>query len=755
MVEDRYRDLPSVLSTFRPASALVLRCAVLLFIGILSTELMPVVYAQEASELRDVQVPANEEGGATGEGQSSTGEQESPADEGEAEEPFISLELSPNPVGRGDRFTLTMIMPEEETESIEIDEPELPDAFSVIGGPYIRPLYEIDKEGNRIKQSRVRYVLVSRESGRFEIGSYRFSSSSGEYLSEPVLMEIGLYRDRSLIVPPDISWNIEEEEVYVGQNVVWILEAEGLKDIRIFEDVTVTPPDEGFFEPVDGVGTIVRYRLGGATLYREPVAEYLYTPSVPATVSVPRGLVGFDGLRIQSNSPDIEVRSLPEEVEEYGAVGRFEVVTELDKNSIRVGESLEYRVSIRGTGNLNYLSLPEPEMEGWTIISEEEEESFEAGEDGYSGYRRKIYTISPDERGVKQIRVSAFRALDPLSDTIYRLGGDVSRVEVMGARSEGASAGGDEDSFPFSPMEVKRSEKDAAAPLYTDYLQYLWLLPGPLVFLFFLVLRRRKWGGVLAALLLLSFSSAALQDNSAYAEEGMRAYKAGEWDRAYSSFRLLLEENEYCPEAAYNLALTAYRMGRVGETVFFARSAIDGQPAEQEYRRFLSYIEQEHDLPQHGLFPWPIHPDFILVMLVLALNFAAFIGVIYLFTGKNGFFILAMLLFVFSIALASALGYSSHSRARRVAVAVASDVEVKTIPKNDSSNVFLLREGESAEILGESEPFLFIKTVLGRRGWVRSELVGRVGADYEETFSRIERGRGQNGFRRDFQSMGE
>jgi hypothetical protein len=106
-----------------------------------------------------------------------------------------------------------------------------------------------------------------------------------------------------------------------------------------------------------------------------------------------------------------------------------------------------------------------------------------------------------------------------------------------------------------------------------------------------------------------------------------------------------------------------------------------------------------------------------------------------------------MLLFVVSIALGSALAYSVHSRTREVAVALTEDVAVKTIPRTTSSRAFVLKEGESAYILGRSEPFLFVRTVLGRRGWVREEQVGLVGVPYEEIFRRLDTSRRSDGFR--------
>jgi len=642
------------------------------------------------------------------------------------------------------------LVPSEETGDIEVERPELPEQFSRIGGPYIRPVHEIDEGGRRVKKSRISFVYTSGESGRFELGSYLVETDGQRYETKPTLVEIGLYRNRELIVPPDVSWNIQKERAYVGENVIWILEAEGLRDIRIFEQVDIDSPEEGFFEPVDGIGAIVRYSLGGTNLYREPVVEYLFTPSAPGTVRVPRGLVAYEGLRIQSDRPVLEVTPLPEEVDEYGIVGDFELAASIDREQIRVGENILLRTVIRGTGNLNYLRLPSPELEGWTIVSEEESESYEAGPDGYEGFREKVYTLSPDAKGRKSIRMPELSAIDPSNDRIYSLGGVQFEVLVEGAASSSA-AGKNELSFPFEPRGIECGAEAEPAALYYTPLEYLWMLPGPLVFFVFYLLRRRKSGAVVASLLFLSIffisSASPPVEMSELAENGIRSYEAGDWEASYASFRVLLEEEHYCPDAAYNLALSAYRMDRLGEAVYFTRSAILSLPSEQEYRDFLAYIEETDEIAQHGLFPWPVHPDMILLFLIICINFSGFIGVFYLFTRKNGYFIAAMLLLVVSISLGSALVYSVHSRTREVAVALTEDVVVKTIPKTGSSQAFELKEGESAQVIGRSEPFLFIRTVLGRRGWVRAEKVGLVGVPYSDIFQRIDTSRRSDEFR--------
>lgn len=57
----------------------------------------------------------------------------------------------------------------------------------------------------------------------------------------------------------------------------------------------------------------------------------------------------------------LEVLPIPEEgrpTPYYGAVGRFSIGARLDRNSVRVGESVKLTVTVRGRGNLEFLRLP-------------------------------------------------------------------------------------------------------------------------------------------------------------------------------------------------------------------------------------------------------------------------------------------------------------------------------------------------------------------------------------------------------------
>ena len=65
----------------------------------------------------------------------------------------ILMEISPNPVGRGDRFSIDFFIDYEDMSSISVEPPELPEGLSLYKGPYIRPYWLQLPDGSNRKKT--------------------------------------------------------------------------------------------------------------------------------------------------------------------------------------------------------------------------------------------------------------------------------------------------------------------------------------------------------------------------------------------------------------------------------------------------------------------------------------------------------------------------------------------------------------------------------------------------------------------------
>jgi tetratricopeptide (TPR) repeat protein len=635
------------------------------------------------------------------------------------------MELSPNPVGRGDRFSVTIEVHNPEFSDIEVAAPRLDESIGILSGPYIRPFYEYPEEGGRIEKSRITYVYSPRTTGRYEIGSYRIETAEAEYSTEPRLLEVGIYYQRELVVPPQLQWRIPETSVYVGENLPCILEVTDEPEIGIFENLSVEKPAEGFFQQAPELGEIRPYSSGGVRLYTIPVDGYLFTPSAPGRVTIPRAVLRTEGITSRSGSPVIEVQPLPGALAESGAIGSFTLSSSISRDSLTEGEELQLIVRIEGTGNLNYLRPPEPQSQGFRLIGEEERSQLDHTAAGFSGYREVIYTLAAERSGRLEVAVPRMAAMRPADETIYRLNGKRYSLEVREAAAGDGTAM--EEELPFRPRELSEMSGTNITSRYAAPVNYLWLLPGPLTFLLFLFLRRKKMGILaLSVFCFLSFA-APPPEESPHIRKGLEAYAQERYSEAMVQFELALDKHSRYPDLYFNTALAAYRNGDIGKAVYFSREAAYLAPGESEYTRFLSYIEERNEFGRRVPLPFPIHPDFLFLVLTVALNVAGFLGVIYLYKGRNLLFIATTLTLVIAIGAGVALGVSAHSRSNRAGVVIWKDTAAQVIPRIDASSAFALSEGETVLILGKSSPFYFVENAMGQKGWLAEHEIRIVG----------------------------
>src|SRR6056297_394599 len=75
----------------------------------------------------------------------------------------VQVEVSPNPVGRGDRFSVTIRVPVENSSMVEVEEPGFDDAIMLLRGPYVRPVNIPGSLSERINHTEITYIYRSED----------------------------------------------------------------------------------------------------------------------------------------------------------------------------------------------------------------------------------------------------------------------------------------------------------------------------------------------------------------------------------------------------------------------------------------------------------------------------------------------------------------------------------------------------------------------------------------------------------------
>jgi len=134
------------------------------------------------------------------------------------------------------------------------------------------------------------------------------------------------------------------------------------------------------------------------------------------TADVQMGTMGLYSKTLQSEPLKITVNNLPaagKPLDYSGAVGRFKVTDRLGKNTIRLGEALEYKLIINGRGNFNQFSNPVyPEQQDFRIASPLTDDQIQAGA---SGMRTINYLLIPKREGTFTLPGVNFNWFDPIS----------------------------------------------------------------------------------------------------------------------------------------------------------------------------------------------------------------------------------------------------------------------------------------------------------------------------------------------------
>lgn len=625
----------------------------------------------------------------------------------------LIMEISPNPVGRGDRFTVDFFIDYDDMTGISIETPELPSGISLYRGPYKRPYWIKLDDGSSRKKTIVTYTYSTNNTGRFVLGSYRVSAGTDIFVTEPEIIQIGLYRNRKLYIPYDIEWSFGEGPFYEGQAVSLILEIRNLEEVMLFEDVTVSPPDKGFMELVKNLGIVSEQKFGKYSLYSVPVRGYIFTPSSAGKLKIPSASISARGITSVSDSSYLTVLEIPEQIKRTGAIGNFKISYWLENDELSRNEKIELHVLVEGVGNLNYLQLQEPSGNGLILVNTVDVLNYETSVNGYAGSKETVYSFISDSPGDKTMIIPSFPFLDPESGNII----NGSEKPVFFNIAAGIISEADEaaaEDFPFYPKRLD-DRGFSTSSRYKDLSSYLWLLPGPLVFMIFLLTGRKK---IIIGASIIFIAASGGVSNDSLVDIAIEQYEIGEYGKAIEIF---IEAREALPAnscISYNMALAYYYLGDNGRSIYEARNAFYHDPLNSDYRNLVNYIEEKREIIYPVELSYNLYPDAFLFLLMVLVNLTAFIGVIYLVKNKNIYFIVSVLLFSLSLLTAGGLAFSIIQKDRQVGVVIEDRISVKKIPFSEADTVIDIRSGESVIVRGDSDNFLFITTGTGIKGWV-------------------------------------
>lgn len=147
-------------------------------------------------------------------------------------------------------------------------------------------------------------------------------------------------------------------------------------------------------------------------------------------------------LNLQSNALTIEVKPLPSASQPTGfggAVGTFNLSSELDRTTLKTNEPLTLMLTLSGKGNIELIdALPLSFPPDFETYDPKITNNLSKGQGGISGTRTFEYLVIPRNAGEFQIKPVEFSYFDPVKQHYFTLSSPLYTIQV----EKGAEAAG-------------------------------------------------------------------------------------------------------------------------------------------------------------------------------------------------------------------------------------------------------------------------------------------------------------------------
>ncbi len=179
-----------------------------------------------------------------------------------------------------------------------------------------------------------------------------------------------------------------------------------------------------------------------------------------------------------------------------GAVGQFRLQASTTRDSVEVGESVQFTVRISGTGNLAVLERPVLSLPGvFEAYDPEVETSVARDGDLVHGTKTFTYLLVPRSNGNFVIPSVEFAYFDPRAEQFHTLRSEPRSIAVTGAADGPSATGTTMPGFPVDDITRLLPSSPWVAlsvtPLHRNPWGYV-ILAFPLVLLGLVVLARRR-----------------------------------------------------------------------------------------------------------------------------------------------------------------------------------------------------------------------------------------------------------------------
>jgi tetratricopeptide (TPR) repeat protein len=225
-------------------------------------------------------------------------------------------------------------------------------------------------------------------------------------------------------------------------------------------------------------------------------------------------------------------------------------------------------------------------------------------------------------------------------------------------------------------------------------------------------------------------------------EKGNAAYRKGNYPEAITSYESVLKTRKHSAELYYNLGNAYYKMNKVAPAIYNYEKALLLDPGDREIKNNLNFarkmaIDDIKETPRVGFnkmiqdvtsafdydsWAW-ISVGFAIIFLLL------FVGYYFSNTTLSKrlfFFGMFVSVIMIAIGIVSAVFEKSYYREEKPAIVFAEVLPVKSEPKSDSPDAFVLHEGTKVYVLESLDEWRKIQLPDETEGWIEANGIKEV-----------------------------
>jgi hypothetical protein len=372
----------------------------------------------------------------------------------------------------GERTTLTIILEGEDVDTRQgVKAPELEPYFEIVNqiGPQVQTSMQVINGHFTSSSSwRMTYILEAQEVGDFQIPPLVQRVGNKVYRTEAIFVQIleppdVETQEESGWAPPEdpyLDTRLNKTEAYVGEQVVvsWNIyyhrnlynlklgSLPPLTEFKVCELETakqLNPQVKSFVGVSYNVAFIQNLALFPLKSGKATIGSFELLYSIPTREADFFGRRIYQDRSLSSAPLSITVLPLPEEDKPpdfSGAVGEFSLDATLEKDHVRAQDSLNFTVTITGTGNIEFVKAPSLNFPSSLEVYPPETETEKIVKSGkLIGRRTFKYILVPQKEGDLVLPGISFSYFDPAGKKYQRLESAGFTLHVDPARIQPAS----------------------------------------------------------------------------------------------------------------------------------------------------------------------------------------------------------------------------------------------------------------------------------------------------------------------------